>query len=520
MRPALDTFPAMPTPRPARSDRRTAAWLAAVAALAYLPFNHCHFSATDETGVFDPALALYQRGTLAVEPGMHIFAGRDGRYYSHFAIAQTALALPFIALADAFTHALGPETLRVVIGRDDEGYLDTRETPAIFFTSAYAPIATGVLVAIFFLFERGLGASRRASLCAAALLGASSYVATHSVYFLQHTSEAIAILGGFAALHAWRRTGRLAWLATGTLLASAVVIVRVPAAVSGPALAGYLAWTLVERARDPGFASARAAAAVALPAAAIAAIHVAINYAKWGTWISSPMTAQSFLLHGSLWHGLVGLLLSPGAGLLAYSPLLVLLPLWWPGFWRAHRAEALTTAALVASFLVLCGRFVFWHGLWSSPGPRYLFALTPLLLLPLGPWLDAPHPRWQRALLGALAVLGCAAQLALMTAHWRHTVERMGYEPELTVASQPFLFEPLRAPIAGHVRSLVAGDVDVYAWTLWFGVPGRAPQHAFALALLAVWAVAIGYCARRLRASSTASAQPLASDAASPGSGR
>ena len=249
----------MPTPSPARSDRRTGVWLAAVAALAYLPFSHCHFSATDETGVFDPALALYERGTLAVEPGMHIFKGRDGRYYSHFAIAQTVLALPFIALADALTHAIGPEALRAAIGRDDdEGYLDTRENPAIFFTSAYAPIATGVLVAIFFLFERGLGASPRAALSAAGLLAASSYVATHSVYFLQHTSEAIAILGGFAALHAWQRTGRAAWLAAGSLLASSVVIVRVPAAASGPALAGYLAWTLAARVREPGFAPVRA----------------------------------------------------------------------------------------------------------------------------------------------------------------------------------------------------------------------------------------------------------------------
>jgi len=513
MRPALERVRSA-------SDRRAAAWLAAVAALAYLPFNHCHFSATDETGVFDPALALYERGTLAVEPGMHIFVGRDGRNYSHFAIAQTVLALPFIALADAFEHALGADALRAAIGRDDEGYLDTRETPAIFFTSAYAPIATGLLVAIFFLFERGLGASRRAALCAAALLAASSYVATHSVYFLQHTSEAIAILGGFAALHAWRRTGRLAWLAVGSLLASSVVIVRIPAAVSGPALAGYLAYTLAARAREPGVAPLRAAAAIALPSAAVAAIHVAVNYAKWGLWIGSPMTAQSFLLHGSLWDGLVGLLVSPGAGLFAYSPLLLMLPLLWPGFWRAHRAEALTVLALTASFLVLCGRFVFWHGLWSAPGPRYLFALTPLLLLPLGPWLDAPHPRWQRWLAGALAAIGCAIQATLVSAHWRHTVERMGYEPELSGASPPFLFDPLRSPIVGHLRSLFAGDVDVYLWTLWSGVPGRAPQRALALGLVLVWAAALAYCARRLRASTAIHAAPIPSTAVDPGSGR
>jgi hypothetical protein len=511
----------MATPRSAVSDRRAAAWLAAVAALAYLPFNHCHFSGTDETGVFDPALALYTRGTLAVDqPGMHIFPGRDGRLYSHFAIGQTVLALPLIAVSDAFARTLGPDRARAAIGRDPEDdSIDTRESPAIFFTSAYAPIASGVLVAIFFLFERGLGASRRAALWAAGLLGATTYVAAHSVYFLQHTSEAVAILGGFAALHAWRRTGRTRSLAAGCFLASAVLIVRVPAAVSGPALAAYLAWTLVVRAREPGFSAPRTAAAVALPSAAVAAIYVATNLAKWGTWLTSPMTEQSFLLHGSLRDGLVGLLLSPGAGLFAYSPLLLLVPLWLPGFWRAHRAETLAIGALCASFLLLCGRFVFWHGLWSSPGPRYLFALTPLLLLPLGPWLDQPSPRWQRALAGALAAVGLVIQIALVTAHWRGIVREMGYERELTVASQPFLFEPLRSPIAAHLRALFAGQVDVYLWRLWSGVPGRAPQHALALALLAAWAAVFGYCVRRLRASMATSAVPLASSAASPGSG-
>jgi hypothetical protein len=510
----------MATARSARSDRRAAAWLAAVAALAYLPFDHCHFSASDETGVFDPALSLYTRGTLAVEPGMHIFPGRDGRSYSHFAIGQTVLALPFIALADAFERAIGPERARAAIGRDDDGYIDTRESPAIFFVSAYAPIASGALLAVFFLFELGLGASRRSAALATALLGASTYVAAQSVYFLQHTSEAIAILAGFAALHAWRRTGHVPCLAAGVLASASALLIRVPAAVAGPALAGYLAWTLAARARESRLAAARVAAAIALPSAAVAAVYIASNFAKWGTWLTSPMTAQSFLLHGSLWSGVAGLLFSPGAGLFAYSPLLILLPLWWPGFWRAHRAEALTALALAASFLLLCGRFVFWHGLWSAPGPRYLFALVPLLLLPLGPWLDTPRPRWQRGLTAALAILGGAIQLALVCAHWRKTVERMGYERELGAASPAFLFDPLRAPIAGHMRSLFAGELDVYWWTLWTGVPGRAPARGLAIALAIAWALALAYCARRLRASLATSAEPAANSTANPGSGR
>jgi hypothetical protein len=96
----------------------------------------------------------------------------------------------------------------------------------------------------------------------------------------------------------------------------------------------------------------------------------------------------------------------------------------------------------------------------------------------------------------------------------------MGYERELTTTSQPFLFDPLRGPIVGHVRSMFAGEIDVYAWTLWFGVPGRAPQRALAIALCFAWVLALGYCARRLRASIATNAAPLAESAVNPGSGR
>jgi hypothetical protein len=438
-----------------------------------------------------------------VDSGVHVFRGRDDRLYSHFAVGQSILAVPLLAVADSLTHAFAPETLRLAIGRNDAHFIDTIESPEIFLVSAYAPAASGMLIAIFYLFERRLGTTRRASLVAAALLGASTYVATHSVYFLQHTSETVAILGAFAALHAWRQTGRVAWLATGCGLAASVVLIRVPAAFALPALAGYGIWTLVARSRADGLAWGRITAAIALPGAAVAAIHVAVNYEKWGFWIESPMIAQRALLGGSLREGALGLVVSPGAGLFAYSPLLLLLPLWLPGFWRAHRAECATVLGIAASLIYLCGRFTLWHGLWSAPGPRYLFALTPLLLLPLGPWLDRPRPHSQHVLTVALAALGCLIQLALVSASWRGALQRLGFLDLFATGRYPsldFLFDPQRSPIAMHLRGLAAGDLDVWLWALWFGI-GREPQRALAGALLGAWALAFALCLWRLRRS-------------------
>jgi hypothetical protein len=480
-------------------DRRVAVWLAALAALAYLPFNHCHFSASDESGVFEPARSLVLRGDTAVGPGQHVFPGQDGRLYSHFAIGQSLLVLPLAAAGEAIARVVPAPVLAQAIGRAHDGYLDTVEDPAIFLASLYPPLATGALVALFFCFERRLGASRRAALVAAALLGASTYVATLSVFFLAHTTEALAILGSLLALHAWRRSGSLRALALGSALAASLVLIRVPSAVAIPALAGYGLFTLVERLRaSPPPSLPRVAAAVLAPALAAAALHLAVNRAQWGTWIASPMLAQAPLLEGSLWQGLYGLLLSPGASLFVYSPLLLLLPLMLPGFWRTHRAECVAVLALAASFLLVCGRFVFWHGLWSAPGPRYLFALVPLLLLPLGPWLDGARARATTAAVALLALAGAAVQAVLMSVHWRHAVERMGYQNE--IADFAFLYDWLRAPIAGSARALWAGDTDVYLWALATGVPGRPAQPLLAALLVLTAGALAAFCATRLRA--------------------
>ena len=212
----------------ARGERRVAAWLAALATLAYLPFNHCHFSATDEMGVFEPAERLYRHGDMAVEAGKHRFRGRDGRIYSHFAIGQSLAVLPLLAIGDGLARALPTAAAQALFGREQEGrILDTLESPTIFAVSFYAPLASGLLVALFFLFERRLGASRRSALWAAGLLGATTYVACHAVYFLRHTSEALAILAALAALHTWRRGGGLGWLAAGSFCASMLMLIRV-----------------------------------------------------------------------------------------------------------------------------------------------------------------------------------------------------------------------------------------------------------------------------------------------------
>ena len=66
---AIASAPTSPEPSAPRRDRRGAIWLAIVATLGFLPLNHCHFSGSDEIGVFEPARALYETGSTRPDTG-------------------------------------------------------------------------------------------------------------------------------------------------------------------------------------------------------------------------------------------------------------------------------------------------------------------------------------------------------------------------------------------------------------------------------------------------------------------
>jgi hypothetical protein len=484
-----------------RRDRRIATWLGIAAFLAYLPFFRGHFVGTDEAGVFLAARSLYERGTLEVREGAHRFRGRGGRIYPHFAPGLVVLALPLCALGDAVARVLPePWLARIQVRPEEPGRIDTLVSPEIFAVALYPLLASGVLVAVFYLLERRLGASVRSALAAAALLGGASYVATHSVYFLRHTTEAITTLAAFHALLAYRQEGRLRSLALGSLWASLTLLVAVPATVGVLPLGFYALWLLWPRLQAGSLPErARLLASAAAPALLVISVHIAVNQVLWGTWLESPMVAQRSHFSARLHVGLAGFLVSPGASVFVHSPLLLLLPWTLPPVWHAHRAECAVALASSLGTLLFCSAFESWPGLWSAPGPRYLFVVTPLLMLPLGPWLDTRRRAGVRALAWGLAVVGAGVQVVLLLARWSAVIRGMGYQKAFRDAGFAFLFVPTESPIVGSWRALVAGHVDPWLWGLARGSELRSGAPFAPAVLLALWCVALGLVLRRLR---------------------
>jgi hypothetical protein len=97
-------------------------------------------------------------------------------------------------------------------------------------------------------------------------------------------------------------------------------------------------------------------------------------------------TNRSF--DGNFLAGLKGLLFSPQyKGIFYSSPFLFFIPLGLTGFFRREGLTALLTLAFFLVILLPVSKhLVFWGG--KTEDPRYLFTVFPMLLFPLGFWLE------------------------------------------------------------------------------------------------------------------------------------
>jgi hypothetical protein len=470
--------------------------VALVSLVFFLVLQHGHFKGTDEIAMFEMTRSLYERGDLAVPPIRHTEVGADGRRYSYFMPGQAVLALPLYALAgplravlpDAATTALAGPSVRQgahVYGGELEVTL----------VGLLAPITAAALVALFFRFQLELGVRARTAAVLSLLLAATTHTAVMSAYLLRHTTESFVLLGALFLFGRFARGAPLGTLALGSALASMTFLFRVPASVSAPVLAAYLFWALRERGVFSGGvrAAAPAFAVVLAPLLAAVAIYGAINHAKWGSFFASPMVAQQGRFDSPLWRGAAGLLLSPGSSIFVYSPLLVVAPAGLAALWRSHRAEALALVGMFFTLVVFYARFDGWSGLWSAPGPRYLYPLVPLLLLPVGLWLDridTAATAWRAwTLVAGLAALGAWVQLVSLLVRWGLVPTLAGY-PVLGPDQSDFLFDLARSPVVVMSDLLLGGGPrDSWLLALFNGWPGFPGRPGAVILLLGLWAL-------------------------------
>jgi hypothetical protein len=474
----------------------------------YLVTGPGHFYSTDHVAVYLTTQSMVEDHSLAIKPIARAVVGRDGKTYGRYGLLQSVVSIPLYAIGTTVDAHVSPQMRNVLAGPN---LGDWGGTVPIFFVSLLNAFVTPFTCLLLFLFALRLGFSRPVSFGVMLLFGFSTLAWTYARDSFQHPLETLFLF--FCAYLLFARRDRLMprpafWaglsfgLAVLTRLNIAIVLpfftlyvvllATRPDEASVGSGAGSPIDRLTRRLARP-FAGKRfedwwsvdalrvLVSFLVMPVLAIV-LYLGLNQYRFGT-VRDP--AVHNILGGSadILIGLYGNLLSPGRSIFLYSPPLILGLIGFRAFARRYREEALLIAGIAFSYLLLYSIPVDWDGGWSW-GPRYLLALVPFLMLPVGYMLTS---RRRVAVAIILGVLGAGIQLLGITINYSYVYWdwiNMHLVPPTT-----YLFEPGISAIPTTLKDLLAGK-HADMWLLWVyhqsGFAGLLGILAIGLALLTV----------------------------------
>jgi len=318
---------------------------------------------------------------------------------------------------------------------------------------------------------------RSISLALAVLYAFGTMAWNNAQYGYAEPLNLLLLLTALYALKLWQK-GSYSSLWNGALIGGSLglaLLTEVYSAAIVAACIGLYMLTLLIRKREMkrGWLSLLMAALAGLPSVTFL---LATNMMRYGHLLSMGR------LYGDLritWipFALYGFLFSSGKSLFLYCPVLIF-SLWrLKQFIYKHKSDAILFGGIaICSILPIATWINYWNGdlAW---GPRFLFHLVPLLLLPAGEILGAwwQNHRWRIWLVSGLALwvnLGSilvnqGRYVAAMNAH------------DLTER----LFTPYLSPIVGHwllivsrLKTIVTGNSLIvhYPGGPWAGLTGGA----------------------------------------------
>jgi Dolichyl-phosphate-mannose-protein mannosyltransferase len=393
--------------------------------------------------------------------------------YAYFGLGVSLLLLPFYGLSSFLT---GDGSRLIVL---------------------YGPLVTALTAWVLFRLLRELGASASRAV-AIAFLFAFGTLAWH--YSTTIFSEPLVALGMTAAIYwlrVYQRDARRRWLLASGVATAVTLLARWDSLLLIVApLAVYAVYQVVGTRR--GRAMVAGLLTFGAPLAAVLAANLWYDWLRYGgvfTFTTKNALEGSFTT--PLWTGLYGLLLSPGAGLIIYVPVLLASAASLRGFYRQARPEALLLLSLLALRLLFYARWSSWDG--REWGPRYLLPLLPVLLVPI---ICLPARRWIRFGAVALAAVGIGVELLGQlvpydTIVWPTTAPLVVSTLQLhdaagstclcswvvdAAASTAMDFDVRFAPLTRQVTLLLQGMADPSGSDAW-------PLRGFLLALAAAIAI-------------------------------
>jgi hypothetical protein len=145
----------------------------------------------------------------------------------------------------------------------------------------------------------------------------------------------------------------------------------------------------------------------------------------------------------------ISLWISPGKGMLLFSPLLLLSLLSWPRFAKTNSRLSVSIITTICAYTFFYAANFAWHGSPWCWGPRYLVPIVPLLMLPLSE-LQFSSNRI-RLLVFPLVIISILIQLLAVSVDYRRYLLTVYDRNPSAFILETIIYEPKLSPILGQV---------------------------------------------------------------------
>lgn len=376
---------------------------------------------TDSIRAVPVAQSIAQRGTLSLDhfreamplPGHNVNV-IGGHLYGNYPWANSLFAVPVLWVVDG-AHALG-------LGPGVEGRIASVQSDWEFQVVTMSLVVAATAVVLYLIGLQALTvvdpSRRRRYALAAALVfafGTAAWSTASRSYWQHGPSMLMLSLAALVAVRSRSDPRALRWL--GPPLAASYFMR--PTNVVPVVL--FSAWVLIEHRRYLLHHLAGLAA--------VSAIFVTVNLSAYGSILQPYFTEPRHVrTGGELAESLAGNLISPGRGLLVFSPVLVLAVAGMVIRRRARQSDGLDlllAACVVGHWLSisLLAYPAWWGG--HSFGPRLFSDMVPFLIVLALPVLDRladedrPRPARRRAMAGCATLAAVSVLINFSGAYFR-----------------------------------------------------------------------------------------------------
>jgi hypothetical protein len=430
--------------------RHPALWLTMALAVFYVVLANGRIQRDDGETMFQVTRAMAEQGRLDLAPGIlppagnlgprstdtelaFVVAGREGRSYSKYGLGQSLAALPLYWMGTIWQALTG---------------------------SVYAPrlassllnsLLTACSAGVLLILVRALGYSKPSAALVALIFALCTPAWAYTHTFFSEPLVTLCLMAATLGAVRFARDGRTHWFALIRRALGLAVLARIDAIIACPAYGLYILLRWRTRHTPLPRIARQIAAGTAAAAAGIGAV-AGYNLARFGSLLVFGYRTSNW--ETPFFLGLYGLTLSPGKGLLWYTPPVSLGLAGVPRFARRFPAETLLSMFIVSTYVVFYSLYAFWAGGWCW-GPRHLLPILPFLLLPSAPIL-AQNVRHQakQAGIALLLVLGFIVQFPAVGADYKRALQN-AYEASAANFYNRTMFQPAPSPLLGQWHSLL-----------------------------------------------------------------